>query len=116
MRKGFETEVAAKRFAEKVNGTVKFTPLPDYMGMIPYWRVEYESVNVSVYLDTVTLEVEDDNVAIIDVPENLLREYVSNNSERSYDEWLSTYTCDDTEDLYNWLVVEKDFSPVVSTQ
>ena len=113
MYKGFDSEHKAKEFAERVNGEVKFSPLPDYMGMIPYWKVEYESVNVAVYLDTITLNEEDDNVATIDVPENLLREYVSNNSEYSYDDWLDKYSCDDTEDLYNWLITEKDFNPVV---
>ena len=41
-RKGFESEHAAKEFAAKVSGTVRFSPLPDYMGMIPYWTVEWE--------------------------------------------------------------------------
>lgn len=41
-RKGFESEYAANKFAEKVGGVVEFKPLPDYMGMIPYWVVRYE--------------------------------------------------------------------------
>ncbi len=40
-RKGFETEYVARKFSENVGGTVKFSPLPDYMGMIPYWVVEW---------------------------------------------------------------------------
>lgn len=36
MHKGFESEYEANKFAEKVNGEIKFSPLPDYMGMIPY--------------------------------------------------------------------------------
>ena len=39
---GFEVEAWAKKFAEKVNGTVKFSPIPDYMGMINYWIVTWE--------------------------------------------------------------------------
>lgn len=42
-RKGFESEYSASEFAKKVDGTVKFFPLPDYMGMIPYWVVTWES-------------------------------------------------------------------------
>ena len=41
-RKGFESEHAANEFAAKVGGTVRFSPLPDYNGMIPYWTVEWE--------------------------------------------------------------------------
>ena len=41
-RKGFECEHNANEFAQKVEGTVKFSPLPDYMGMIPYWVVTWE--------------------------------------------------------------------------
>lgn len=44
-RKGFENEFAARKFAREVNGIVKFTPLPDYMGMINYWTVEYRIDN-----------------------------------------------------------------------
>ncbi len=42
MRKGFSTESAAKKFAEQVGGEVEFSPLPDYMDMIPYWVVEWK--------------------------------------------------------------------------
>lgn len=41
-RKGFEAEHSANEFAKKVNGEVKFTPIPDYMGMIPYWTVTWK--------------------------------------------------------------------------
>lgn len=41
-RKGFECEYSANEFAKKVGGKVKFSPIPDYMGMIPYWVVEWE--------------------------------------------------------------------------
>lgn len=41
-RKGFESEYGANEFAKKVKGTVKFSPLPDYMGMIPYLIVTWE--------------------------------------------------------------------------
>lgn len=39
---GFEVEAWAEKFAEKMHGTVKFSPLPDYMRMIPYWIVEWK--------------------------------------------------------------------------
>ena len=39
-KRGFESEHAAKEFAAKTGGTVRFSPLPDYMGEIPYWTVE----------------------------------------------------------------------------
>ena len=38
-KKGFESEHAAEEFAAKTGGTVRFSPLPDYMGVIPYWTV-----------------------------------------------------------------------------
>ena len=41
MKKIFETEYAAKKFAEKVNGTVKMSWLPDYMTTITIWIVEW---------------------------------------------------------------------------
>ena len=41
-RKGFESEYAADKFAEKVGGKVEYKPLPDYMGMIPYWIVRWK--------------------------------------------------------------------------
>jgi len=41
-RKGFETEQAAQHFASQVGGTIRFAPLPGYMGMEPYWIVEWE--------------------------------------------------------------------------
>lgn len=41
-RKGFESEYAANKFAEKVGGKVEFKPLPDYMGMIQYWVVRWQ--------------------------------------------------------------------------
>ena len=39
---GFECESLAKKYAEKVGGVVKFSPLPDYMGMIEYWIVTWQ--------------------------------------------------------------------------
>ncbi|MBD5504567.1 MAG: hypothetical protein HDR09_12795 [Lachnospiraceae bacterium] len=45
MKKGFETEYAAHKFADKVRGTVEYKPLPDYMGMIPYWIVRWKGEN-----------------------------------------------------------------------
>ncbi len=36
---GFDYQEKAEKFAEKVNGTVKFSPLSDYMKMTPYWVV-----------------------------------------------------------------------------
>lgn len=39
---GFDCQDLAEKFAEKVHGKVKFSPLPDYMGMIPYWIVTWK--------------------------------------------------------------------------
>ena len=36
---GFDCQYQAEEFAAKVRGKVKFSPLPDYMGMIAYWVV-----------------------------------------------------------------------------
>ena len=41
MRKCFETEEKARKFAEEVNGTVKQKFLPDYMSVIEVWVVEW---------------------------------------------------------------------------
>lgn len=41
MKKCFETEEKARKFAEKVNGTVKQKFLPDYMSVIEVWVVEW---------------------------------------------------------------------------
>ena len=39
---GFDYQEQAEEFAKKVNGEVKFSPLPDYMRMIPYWVVTWK--------------------------------------------------------------------------
>ena len=36
---GFDTQFKAEEYAAKVRGKVKFSPLPDYVGMIAYWIV-----------------------------------------------------------------------------
>ena len=39
---GFDCQYLAEEFAKKVKGKVKFSPLPDYMGMIAYWTVTWK--------------------------------------------------------------------------
>lgn len=39
---GFDCQYKAEEFAAKVRGKVKFSPLPDYMGMIAYWIVTWK--------------------------------------------------------------------------
>lgn len=41
-QKGFDCQYLAEKFAKQVGGTVKFSPLPDYMGMIPFWIVTWK--------------------------------------------------------------------------
>ena len=42
VRKTFNTEESAREFAKKVNGTVKFVGLPNYMWVDYVWVVEWE--------------------------------------------------------------------------
>ena len=39
----FETEYQANEYARKVNGKVTCRPLPDYMGVIDNWVVEWDN-------------------------------------------------------------------------
>lgn len=41
-KKVFDDEESANRFAEKVNGIVRASYLPDYMSVIAIWIVEWE--------------------------------------------------------------------------
>lgn len=41
-KKVFETEQAAQHFASQVGGIVRMTQLPDYMGVIIVYVVEWE--------------------------------------------------------------------------
>jgi translation initiation factor IF-1 len=41
-KKTFETESAAKAFAEKVDGTVRLATLPGYMAVETIWIVEWK--------------------------------------------------------------------------
>ena len=40
-KKTFDDEHSARSFAEKVGGTVRMQSLPDYMGTIIIWVVEW---------------------------------------------------------------------------
>ena len=41
MKKTFETEYAARQFAEEVGGTVRMSVLPGYMSVETIWIVEW---------------------------------------------------------------------------
>lgn len=41
-KKSFKYEESARAFAKKVNGTVRLRQLPDYLGVIVDWVVEWE--------------------------------------------------------------------------
>ena len=41
-KKVFESEYGANSFAKKVNGTVRMSWLPDYIGTITIWIVEWK--------------------------------------------------------------------------
>ena len=40
----FTTEYEAKKFSKKVSGSIKLKDLPDYMGVITIWVVEWKGV------------------------------------------------------------------------
>lgn len=61
-------------------------------------------VSIIIYKDTVTLQYEcDDNLMIIKVPEECIRRYVTEICHADYDEWIKTYTADDSEGLFNFV-------------
>lgn len=62
-------------------------------------------VAITIYKDTVTLEYEeaDDNLIIVKVSEECIRRYVTEICQADYDEWIKTYTADDSEGLFNFV-------------
>ena len=49
MKKTFDKEWQAKKFAEEVGGTITQKYLPDYMSVITVWVVEYENKDFYIY-------------------------------------------------------------------
>ena len=63
-------------------------------------------VGIIIYKDTVTLEYEDDdNLIIVKVPEECIKRYVTEICKANYDEWIKSYTADDTEGLFNFVIM-----------
>lgn len=88
---------------------------------------------IDVYADSMNLFTEeflnsmDSNIVTIDVPENImmgwykekvLAKYYSSYKEEEVDDlfsnWLDIYTCDDTEDLYDYVAWEMNgITPII---
>lgn len=62
-------------------------------------------VAITIYKDTVTLENEDNNLMIVKVSEECIRRYVKEICDADYEEWIKTYTADDTEGLFNFVIM-----------
>ena len=62
-------------------------------------------VAITIYKDTVTLENEDNNLMIVKVSEKCIRRYVKEICDADYEEWIKTYTADDTEGLFNFVIM-----------
>lgn len=64
-------------------------------------------VAITIYKDTVTLEYEeaDDNLIIVKVSEECIRRYVTEICHADYDEWIKSYTADDSEGLFNFVIM-----------
>lgn len=62
-------------------------------------------VAITIYKDTVTLEDEDNNLMIVKVSEECIRRYVKEICKVDYEEWIKTYTADDTEGLFNFVIM-----------
>ena len=64
-------------------------------------------VGITIYKDTVTLEYEDgdDNLIIVKVSEECIKRYVTELCKADYDEWIKNYTADDTEGLFNFVIM-----------
>ena len=63
-------------------------------------------VSIIIYKDTVTLQYEcDDNLMIIKVSEECIRRYVMEICKADYYEWIKLYTADDTEGLFNFVIM-----------
>lgn len=63
------------------------------------------SVSITVYKDTVTLQPEENNLIEIKVTEECVRRYVDEVCQANYDEWIKSYTADDTEGLFHFVVM-----------
>lgn len=63
-------------------------------------------IGIWIYKDTVTQEYEgDNNLCIINIPIDFVREYASKNQDyNSYEEWLKNYTCDETDNLFGEVI------------
>ena len=62
-------------------------------------------VNIIIYKDTAILGHEDDNnLIIIKLFEWCVRKYVDENCKENYDKWIESYTADDTEGLFNFVI------------
>ena len=63
-------------------------------------------IDITIYKDTFTLEYEgDDNLMIVKVSEECIRRYVTEICKANYDEWIKSYTADDTEGLFNFVIM-----------
>ena len=63
-------------------------------------------VDITIYKDTVTLQYEgDDNLMIVKVPEECIKRYATEIRKANYDEWIKSYTADDTEGLFNFVIM-----------
>lgn len=63
-------------------------------------------VDIIIYKDTVTLQYEgDDNLMILKVSEECIKKYVTEICKADYDEWIKSYTADDTEGLFNFVIM-----------
>ena len=63
-------------------------------------------VDIIIYKDTVTLQYEgDDNLMIVKVPEECIKRYATEICKENYDEWIKSYTADDTEGLFNFVIM-----------
>lgn len=63
-------------------------------------------VDITIYKDTVIPEYEgDDNLMIINVSKECIRRYVTEICKEDYDEWIKSYTADDTEGLFGFVIM-----------
>lgn len=74
---------------------------------------------MEIYRDTTGLftskECDYDNVIMMEFDDDVVKEYFEKNCSGSYgfDEWLTRYTCDDTETLYDF-AVSKGKKPIIT--
>ena len=68
------------------------------------WRSRI--LDITIYKDTVILGYAgDDNLIIIKLFEWCVRNYVTEICKVDYDEWIDNYTADDTEGLFNFVIM-----------